>query len=139
MNKTEANLERYKAQLKARGYDKLIPLTNPPKNNNDLMNVLAKEGNVLLQQEALAKAKVAPKEAFTEKPALSPAKKLEQTLGMNSKNPYIRARIQVLKDLATDRRDYILKLESEGHLNDRRYTEFVKMVATLGDRFSNNP
>jgi len=131
MNKIEQNLEKYKKQLKALGHDKLIPMSNPPKNTNDLMNLLAKEGHSLLEQEALSKCKKMVPE--------NPTMVLEQALGTISKNPYIRARTQVLKDLTADRRNSILKLESEGQIDDRRYTEFVKMVAILGDKFSNNP
>jgi len=130
MKKTEENLEKYRAQLKARGYDKLTPMVNQPTDWNQLMNALAKEGRALLDQEALSKCK----KLVPENP--SPAKVLEQALGTISKNPYVRARTQVLKDLAADRRDAILKLEVEGKTEDKRYKEFVKMVQVLGDRFS---
>jgi hypothetical protein len=122
MKKTEENLEKYRAHVKARGYDKLTPMVNQPSDLNKLMVALAKEGEALLNQVPPAKP--------------SSPKVLEQALGKISTNPYIRARAQVLKDLAADRRETILKLEAAGKIEDSRYKEFVKMVRILGDRFS---
>ena len=126
MKKTERNIELYKAQVIARGYENLKPMVNQPTNDmNLLMNHLAAEGKVLLERE-----ETNPQKKFV-------SKTLEDTLGQNSKNPYIRARIQVLKDLDPMRRREIAEMEVNGNTDNFRYNDFVKMVRTLGDRFSN--
>jgi len=138
MKKTDENLEKYFARLKARGYEKLVP--TPAQydglydlNNdlmNDFMNELAKEGNVILEEEKAAKAKAMGK------PTPTPEAILENALGSISTNPYVRARCQVLKDLSADRRKAIEEMEKTGKIDNTRYQEFVKMVRLLGDRFS---
>lgn len=130
MKKPEANMEKYKAHLKARGYDKLIPMDNPPSDLNQLMNRLAAEGRELLEKEKLTGLK----KLVPEKP--TPAKVLESALGLIDKNPYVRARAQVLKDLPADKRKAIEEMERTGNTENTRYSEFLKMVRVLGDRFS---
>jgi len=128
MKKTEENLEKYKAQLKARGYENLIPMINPPKDINVLMQRLVIEGNLLLKIEEVSKKSVPN--------SPSPTQSLENALALCDKNPYVRARAQVLKDLDTERRKEIEMLERTGRTNCGQYTDFVKMVRILGDRFS---
>ena len=138
MKKTDENLEKYFARLKARGYEKLV--STPAqydglydlKNGlmNDFMNELVKEGNVILEEERAVKAKAIGK------PTPSSAAILESALGSISTNPYVRARIQVLKDLSATRRNAIEEMEKTGKIDNTRYQEFVKMVRVLGDRFS---
>jgi hypothetical protein len=102
---------------------------NVPAQKEDLnliMGTMAREGEILLRQ--------------SESPNESPSKKkLESVLGEHDKNPYIRARIRVLKDIDPLRRKNIEEMERTGKTNNHQYQDFVKMVTTLGDKFSNEP
>ena len=129
MPKAKDNFEKYRAHLKERGYDKLTPMAVEPPDLNMLMKKLAMEGNLLLEQDDLAKIKKPT--SNTDSP-----KVLENALGDISKNPYVRARIQVLKDLSTERRERIEKMEKTGNIDNSIYAEFIKMCRILGDRFS---
>lgn len=129
MPKAKDNFEKYLTHLKERGYDKLIPMAVEPPDSNMLMKKLAIEGNLLLEQEEL-------KEIKPSVPKLSSSKKLENVLGEKSENPYIRARIQILKDLSAEKRARIEKMEADGNIDNPIYVEFVKSIRILGDKFS---
>ena len=57
----------------------------------------------------------------------------------NSNNPYLRAKIKILADMASNFRCEILELEKTNNLDHRFYNEFVEKVADLGDQYSNEP
>lgn len=128
----EENLKRYQARLKE--LEKEGILTPPPNLPDDeLIRFLAAEGTKLLATEP-KKPRVMPKEAVAKEKA-----KLEDVLGITSKNPYIRARVAVLRKYPEWRRNEIRNMEQSGNLNNKFYAEFVKDVAELGDQFSNKP
>lgn len=86
-----------------------------------------KEGNELLEAET-KKSSV--------KPPPSNPKVLEDALGKMSDNPYVRARIQVLKRMSADARSVIEKMEKGDLTKDSRYETFCKAVSILGDKLS---
>lgn len=115
--------ELYIASIKARGYENLKPSPYSP-DDPLIMDKLAAEGHKLLEADDKSAPSV-------------PKKTLETALGEKSKNPYVRARIKVLGDLAPSRRDRIIEAEKKGNTDTFEYKEFVKMVRKLGDEFSN--
>lgn len=125
------NDKKYQANLIARGYTKLSALTKQQNtfiNNNqenELLKSLAIEGEKLLEQENTTKS-----------PTPEQNKELENTLGLVSKNPYIRARSQILKDLPPGRKKEIEEMERTGNTNNKDYQEFIKKISLLGDKFS---
>jgi len=62
---------------------------------------------------------------------------LENALGEMSTNPYIRARIEVLKKMTPAARSEIEKMEAGTLDKDHRYDTFVSIVSALGDELSN--
>lgn len=116
----DQNYAKYLNNLKTRGYEHLpSPLKVPT------IDDLAAEGAKLLEEEGVK-----------DLPPSTPAKEnLEMALGKNSKNPYVRARVKVLSDMPTTRRERILKLEVEKNLDHPDYKDFVKMVRKLGDEY----
>lgn len=63
--------------------------------------------------------------------------KLESSLATNSKNPYVRARAEVLSKMIKSKRIEIEERERTGKTDARIYDEFVKEVQRLGDKYSN--
>ena len=122
------NFETYFASVKARGYKNLNP---SPHSNDDplLLDKLATEGHKLLLLENKDKSDPS-----------APKKTLETVLGEKSNNPYLRARMQILKEMSPSRRERILKLETTNTTEHSiEYREFVSDVAKIGDRLSNKP
>ena len=72
---------------------------------------------------------------LTEQTASSP-KKLEVALAANDKNPYVRARAEVLKKMKSSDRALIEKMEETKNTNNYFYEKFVKAVAAEGDKLS---
>lgn len=128
----DENLKRYQerlAQLQKEGG--LVPA--PDLSIEKLMNHLAAEGAKLLDAEAKTKpAKVVGKI----QPKKTDEVKLTETLGLTSKNPYIRARILVLQKYPEWRRKEIGTMEQNGDIHNKFYQEFVRAVAELGDQLS---
>ena len=62
-------------------------------------------------------------------------KKLEKKLAQNDKNPYVRAREELLSKSKILRTD-IERMEREGNTSTRIYLDFVAQVKTLGDKLS---
>lgn len=58
---------------------------------------------------------------------------------LNLSNPYLRAKIKILADMASNFRCEILELEKTNNLDHRFYNEFVEKVSDLGDQYSNEP
>lgn len=128
----EENLKRYQermAQLQKEGG--LVPSPELPPEK--LIQHLAAEGAKLLAAEEKSKptkvvGKIQPKK--------TDEVKLTETLGLTSKNPYIRARIMVLQKYPAWRRAEIGTMEQNGDTNNKFYAEFVRAVAELGDKLS---
>jgi glutamyl-tRNA reductase len=129
MSKTKDNFKKYQETVIARGYTSLKS-QKLPKDINDIMKALAKEGQELLDREELNKCKQSL--PITS----SPSKDLEQALASKDVNPYIQARGQVLKNLTEEKRNRILEMERTGHIENGTYQEFVRMIQKLGDNFS---
>lgn len=121
MTEAESNLEKYRTHLRNTGYDKLRPMKNQPADDNELMKRLGEEGMKLLEEEANTR---------------TPPKTLDAALGATDPNPYIRARIQVLKDLPADKRARIELMERDKKTDNPIYEEFARMVSLLGDKLS---
>ena len=94
-----------------------------------ILPALLKEGHRLLMVEA-EKTIVNPVDA---------PKKLETALGEKSNNPYIKARIQILKKYPEWKRNEVLKMEEKKNTNNRFYEEFCREVTDLGNKLSNTP
>jgi hypothetical protein len=125
----EENLKRYQSRIKE--LEKEGALTPPPNLPDDeLIRFLAAEGAKLIAAEP-KKPRVIPKEAVAKEKA-----KLEDVLGITSKNPYVRARVAVLRKYPEWRRNEIRDMEQSGNINNKKYAEFVHEVAVLGDQFS---
>lgn len=91
---------------------------------------LTAEGMKLLEAEEKKKSPpVAP-------PKKDDQKKLETALGTTSANPYIRARIEILKGMNDFNRKRIEELEKKGNTEHPLYQEFVRLQVRLGDKFS---
>jgi hypothetical protein len=127
-NQYQDNIQRYnRGNLKPTtiDYDN-IPLPF-------LISKLCAEGEEILRQEELEKAKKAPK---TPPPVPAPKtekKRLERTLGVNDNNPYVRARNQILSKMKENDRKMIERMEEEDDTNNRTYENFTHQVAELGD------
>jgi len=50
-------------------------------------------------------------------------------------NPYLRARLEVLKKYPAWRREEIGEMERTGNINNRYYSDFVHEVTLLGDTY----
>lgn len=130
MSKTEDNFKKYQETVIARGYTNL-KTQKLPKDLNDLMKALAKEGQELLDREELNNCKQSL-------PMTSaPSKNLEQALASKDTNPYVRARAQVLKGYTEEKRNRILEMETTGKIENGIYQDFVRSVRKLGDQLSN--
>ena len=119
MTEAESNLEKYRAHVKAMGYDKLRPMKNQPADENELMKRLGEEGIKLLESNTPDQPKT-----------------LDSVLGSTDPNPYIRARCQVLNALPADKRARIELMEQDKKIDNPIYDDFAKAVALLGDKFS---
>lgn len=95
-----------------------------------IITQLVKEGNELLEAEAKTKPSV--KSTPESKAAL------EDALGKMSDNPYIRARVQLLRKMTPEARSVIEKMEKGTLAKDHRYDDFCNMVTRLGDKLSSN-
>jgi len=129
LNSTHDNFKRYQEYLASSGKDKLKPSKGKPGDPKKIIGKLAVEGMELLEKEQVPITKVVPE-------IHSSKKELENALGAKSNNPYIKARVQVLKDLPEWRRNEVLKMETNGNIDNKHYAAFVDMVAILGDTFS---
>jgi putative heme degradation protein len=54
---------------------------------------------------------------------------------LNSNNPYLRARIEVLGKYSAWRRNELAEMERVGNINNKHYAEFCHDVAVLGDQY----
>lgn len=119
------NFEEYKERLEGHNRGELTP---PPANLTlgELMSHLAMEGEKLLAAE--------PKKVKAKK---DDTKKLEKTLAISSKNPYIRARVQILEKMSKWKREEIHQMEQSGNINNRFYEDFVHEVTLLGNKLAN--
>ena len=126
-NDTNDSFERYQKHVKEHGYDKLKKTIK-----DQSINDLIAEGNKLLKKDI---PKESAKEPTKEIPIVLP-KSLDTNTGETSTNPYIKARIQVLKTLKPWRRSEIETMEREKNIDNKFYQEFVDMVITLGDKLS---
>jgi hypothetical protein len=131
MNKTEANDEenyrRYSERMTGLLKEKLKPSPELP--IDQLIIALCAEGMMLLDAEEKAKAA----------PAMKPStesKRLSSTLASGDKNPYIRARAQVLAKMDDAHHKQIEDMEAKGDTQNRIYAEFIKEVSKLGDKLS---
>jgi delta 1-pyrroline-5-carboxylate dehydrogenase len=79
---------------------------------------------------------VAEGDAILKKEAEESVKKMSSEADISSKNPYVRARIAILKRMPEWKRSEIATMEKEGKLDNRVYEEFVKLIATEGDKLS---
>lgn len=128
----DENLKKYKArmeELKREG--ELLPSPQLP--DDALIRHLAAEGTALLKAEC---KDVPTKVVGKIQPKKTDEVKLTDALGLTSKNPYIRARIMVLKKFPAWRRSEIGTMEQNGDTDNKFYLEFVKAVAELGDQLS---
>lgn len=66
---------------------------------------------------------------------LDETKRLNNTLGSTSSNPFIRARIQILNKMSPFDRHEIERMEKTHDLNNRFYEDFVHRVRVLGEEF----
>ena len=67
---------------------------------------------------------------------MKPSPALEDALAKMSDNPYIRARVEILKKMGAIARSVIEKMEKGELPKDDRYDKFCKAVAVRGDQIS---
>lgn len=95
--------------------------SNPDLPQEKLINYLVAEGNKLLVDDVkMGKVK-------------DDSTKLRKTLATLSKNPYIRARIQILEKMIGWKKKEIIEMEQTGNIHNKFYDDFVHQVAILGD------
>ena len=125
----EDNLKRYQAHLaQLHSEGGLVPTDLPPKTH--LIDHLAAEGHKLLAKEGATQttSSVAVKKDETQR--------LSNALASSSKNPYVRARFEVLMKYPEWRRKEIAMMEKTNNINNKFYKEFVQAVIILGDKLS---
>ena len=66
---------------------------------------------------------------------LAPKKELDPA----SPNPYIQARLRILKDSTPDRIKLINDMEAGQRKKDHQYDAFVREIVELGDKLSDTP
>jgi len=110
------NFKKYQDHLKNQMRN---GLTSP--DHKETIAELVSEGNHLIGE--------------TTNPPLS-KKKLNGILGATSPNAYVRARTKVLLDLPLWRRHELERMEKNGDLDNRFYTEFVQRVMEYGNYLS---
>lgn len=103
----------------------------PIPDHKETIQELVAEGNKLLEQDEKNSS------STVAKPSVSPAP-TAPVLSSDSKNPYIRARIQLLNQWKKDPRtawkaEEIENMERKKETNNRHYDEFVHEVRLLGD------
>ena len=113
------NFEDYKKKLEARG-KLIVPAVASNADITEWVRILIKD------------VMTSPME--DEKPK-DEKKKLEKKLAQNDKNPYVRAREELLSKSKILRTD-IERMEREGNTSTRIYLDFVAQVKTLGDKLS---
>lgn len=113
------NYQRYLNNVNQRGYTNL-----PIPDHIETIAELIEEGDQLLKQEAKAKA---PK---TAKRSAKP-KEVE-----TSNNPYRQARLTILSEMDSEKRNLIERLEKEGKTDSYQYKDFVSQIQKLGDKLS---
>ena len=114
-----------------------INLPTPSKDNkteSDFIVEALKEGNLILEEEE----KKSKKEANTIS-VKDDSKKLDDTLGLKSPNPYVKARAQWM----TNPKNYwkikhINQTENKEIPPDQFYEEFIQEVIILGDKLSDS-
>jgi hypothetical protein len=108
-----------------------------------IIDDLAKEGLKLLAEEEEEEEEEEEKQNPQSCPGLPKAptednkKRLETVLSETSKNPYIRAKAQLLKKMETRKREMLETMERIGDINNRIYDAFIKDIARMGDELSN--
>lgn len=65
-----------------------------------------------------------------------PKKRLSKKQKALQENPYYRARNDLLESFEEWKTKRILRYESEGNTDDASYYDFIKRVAKLGDKYS---
>lgn len=110
IKKLNERLKELAAAMDAKKQGLPVPAPSKPV---PLENIIA-EGNAILEKES------PPKPEFPSTPT----------------NPYVRARIEVLKGMKDWRRREVEEMEKTGNLDNKYYMDFVKEVAQLGDKYS---
>jgi hypothetical protein len=59
----------------------------------------------------------------------------KQVKALDTQNPYLRARIEILTKYPEWRRKEVQEMERTGDINNKFYLDFVHDVAVLGDTF----
>ncbi len=113
------NYQRYLNNVNQRGYTNL-----PIPDHIETIAELIAEGDRLLKQEAKAKAPKAARRST--KP-----KEVE-----TSNNPYRQARLTILSEMDSEKRNLIERLEKEGKTDSPQYKDFVTQIQKLGDKLS---
>jgi hypothetical protein len=121
------NFEKYQKRFLSIQTEHLLPPPDLPPDK--LISFLAAEGMKLLEAEERAIKK--PKVRNTNEQT-----KLDTVLGMISKNPYIRARHMILEKMSLARKKELEDMEKSGNTDNKKYQDFIKEVAKLGDSLS---
>lgn len=127
------NLANYEKYLELTGYHKL-----PTPDHQESIAELIAEGQRIIDREERAKKKKSPPVPEIKK---DDTKKLSHALMATSKNPYIRAKAQLLDQWMKDpklawRAKEVLSMEAGELPKNQHYDEFVHEIAILGDKMS---
>jgi hypothetical protein len=89
--------------------------------------------------EQVVKILLGPPDLTTETIVSAPGDnktKLNQKLAENDKNPYIRARAEILSKLTKSELARIEKMEATGDTENKEYKNLIKKISDLGDKLS---
>ena len=104
-----------------------LPKLPSPRKKPTIADLVA-EGNELLKKDDLNN--------IIKK--LTTKSKKSDTEVLNTKNPYVKARNQILSDIDSMKRTRLLKMEETNNIDNKEYNEFIRMIRILGDKFSEN-
>jgi len=120
----EENFKKYQERMEQlQRSNQLTPSPDLPPQK--LIDHLASEGEKLLAKDPKYTA------------GKDESAQLTKTLAISSKNPYLRARIQILEKMPSWRKKEIAEMERTGNINNQFYDDFVHQVAMLGDSLGN--
>ena len=127
-NDQEANLQKYLEYVKTQGYDKLKP-TDPKLDGNALLDALTKEGEIILQEEERARNKSTKAVSNV----IDESKRLDAAFAERSTDPYIRARVEILKGMSPGMRKEIETMEATGDKENNTYKRFIQDLIALAE------
>ena len=131
---SKANKDNFKDYLQNMSRNNLPTPSKDNKTESDFIVEALKEGNLILEEEKKKSEKETEKVSVKDD-----SKKLNDTLGLKSPNPYIRARAQWM----TNPKNYwkikhITQTENKEIPQDQFYEEYIQEIIFIGDKLSDS-